>query len=1602
MNKEYFDALVRDREESAKTLEKYSMRGTKSSVVDKYSEQAHFVYELLQNADDANATYASFILYHNRLVFIHNGTRHFSVSNPETEKEDGEKGLLGDVNAITAVGASSKVEGNTIGKFGIGFKAVFQYTASPSVYDCEIAFRIERFIVPVLLEKDHHMRKKEETLFEFPFNHETTTPETAFEEISERLTSLVNPTLFLSNLQEIRFEFDDTIGIYTKETVKSYPFNDTKAEKIILKQTINEETTNSQLWLFSRIDEGNGRYAVGFYLDEKGDLIPVDEYAYCFFPTKVRTGLHFILHAPFLLTDSREGIKKGEAHNQHMLNLLSVLAADSLSYIVEIGKTENRHFLNDSILDVIPTASYEETDWIGRNNFKPFFDKIQSAFWNKRIIPTKESYTTSDNAYWSKIGSISELFNTMLLRELTGNSNADWAFPSVSREKYTDYIESILPEVFPNYYGDYEDEVAHIIDEDTLIKLVTPSFIQNRDVKWLERFYKWINDSGKRRDAYKTKPIFLDKYGKAVPAYNDQHYLILFFPSDFESDYITVHEDLWNNEKIRAFMESYGITKPSLKDEIYNKILPELNRLPKITRQKTPYGYISGSNPNQSIPVSVETAIKHFKKLFGYYLESNRAEQREFIAELKKYDCLVCFSAAAKDKYVAHQKPVIYFPTDELMEYFEVKPSTCFVDWESYLDLIGNDQEESLHEFLSKLGVSGKVEICKQSVDNPYQKYNYSWTETRNPWINKWEESFIDGCSENISNIESILDHARSVELWNILLSLIKGGINLVSQLLVVHTYYYYIERSEDKDALDIIELRNRNWLFSKSGRQVSPGTVFATDLMEDYDITSMEARKLIDFLKMTYEDPQLSKLTPAQRADLEFAKQMKNAGITTDDLEGFLEYKRQKARSVSVQSERGNDVIQPETTGSEFSDEGVDSSATKLRKPRTYTPEPEDDDDSDEYTPTPVDYQKKIQNARAKFDAEKDLIEQLEELQQKAISAKRYSFGWFKALLELEISASRESTGSTSEFSISFGRVELDSTSNNSRTLILRHPDRGIPPFVEELTDIPLILEFEKESVKLLIENISIKSYSLRVRVKQDVNLTNFSFSEVKEARITAQNPVFLLDELKKQFAGMEYEDAFDMQKNLCSNIEFIFGPPGTGKTTHLASEVIIPIMKQNDRCRVLVLTPTNKAADVITEKIMEIMGDDMSYKEWLVRFGTTNTQSILDAGLLKDKTFDLKSLARIVLITTIDRFPYDFWMNDDSSHYLRNQNYDYIIFDEASMIPLYKIIYPLYHRLPKKFIIAGDPFQIEPVIQLDMWKDENIYKMVRLNSFSSPKTRPHVYDVKLLTTQYRSIPLIGELFSRMTYDGVLTHYRRAEDQTKIDFGDFPDVKPFNLIKFPVSKYESVYRAKRLGKSPYHIYSALFAYEFAVWLHDTIIRCNPEKTVRLGIIAPYKAQADLIGRLIETNFKSDMVEIQANTIHGFQGDECEIIIAVYNPPPGMSDSKKGFLNKKNIINVSISRARDYLFILMPDDNTEKVENLRLIEQMEHYIKETEQYTEYSSCTIEQLMFGKPDYLENNSFSTAHQNVNVYGVPEQIYEIRSEDSAIDIQIHKKD
>jgi hypothetical protein len=137
-----FDELHNSRLEDFRTFNKKSYRGIWNSVIEKYPETAHFIYELLQNADDAEATEVYIIVNKHEMIFKHNGKKHFDVTTEDAVP-------VGDINSITGIGDSSKIETeNKIGKFGVGFKAVFQYTDAPEIYDDYFKFKIENLLFP--------------------------------------------------------------------------------------------------------------------------------------------------------------------------------------------------------------------------------------------------------------------------------------------------------------------------------------------------------------------------------------------------------------------------------------------------------------------------------------------------------------------------------------------------------------------------------------------------------------------------------------------------------------------------------------------------------------------------------------------------------------------------------------------------------------------------------------------------------------------------------------------------------------------------------------------------------------------------------------------------------------------------------------------------------------------------------------------------------------------------------------------------------------------------------------------------------------------------------------------------------------------------------------------------------------------------------------------------------------------------------------------------------------------------------------------------------------------------------------------------------------
>ena len=1597
-----FKALVVDRAGLAAALKKRAARGIKDNAINKYSDQAHFIYELLQNADDAGATAAYFKLLSDRLVFAHNGTRRFSISDPATEDEDSDNGKLGDINSITSYYNSTKTEAS-IGKFGIGFKAVLQYTDRPEIYDDKFRFCIEDQIVPVELSEDYPGRKAGETLFVFPFAN----VEIAYRDIANKLRSLSYPILFLSCLQSVSFSTEEVQGVYHKKQLCFKTEDGTRRELLHMLHDNGDAINEEDLWLFSREDDAGRSYSVGFPLDEAGTLRPIQTDAYCFFKTKEHTGLNFFVHAPFKLNDSREHIVSGEPHNHNMIKLLAELAADSLVFLRDIGLDQGSRLINDNILNIIPTdEDVFGEDTADRLSFLPFYTAILEKMSTDELLPTVEGYVDGENAYWADTEEIAEIISTEQLAELADNPHARWAFISIGRDRgrarFTEYIDQIIGEKWC-------DENAIISGRklpwsskkpnSIVLSGLNSHFIETQNIEWLHSFYKWLSGTDNRIKRIKTVPIFLNQDGHASSAFDERNEPILFLPSDGIEGMNTIAPELLDNPDTRDFIErKVGIKQPSRKDYIYNRILPQ---------------YIDG--------VAINTK-PHFQLFFDYYTqECPLNEVESFLGQIRHCKFLIYHDDEEAYRDEADQ---LYFPDSNLRAFFANKPDTKFVDWDGYLELVGNERKEDLRQFLSDLGVHSSVQFLNHTLnesDEADRKLAKSlglpspYSPKR--WI-KWNYPVIDGVDELLHAIVSTKDCEKSLLLWNELLEIIKCNCSLRRHLIDLLRgkceYFYYHDRQESFLAPIGKKLRECVWLMDRDSCFFSPNQLTVGSMNEGYDLSDDAAEELIHFLQIEDNDPIAEgsgdTLTDEQREKIAYAEEMLKVGMTKEEFEQFKLWKQSKyARSKS-----GFADTEPVDSTSGASNNHTESDADRafrksferqsparksvirsiMQDPPDGSENPYDEEEteSDEYNPPAIDFHKRIQRAEEKSRMEVDKIAREQELSDQLSSASRYTYAWLRALMELEALSRNGSESGSREISICFGKVDLEQ--GTERTLLLKQPNRYIPHWMEDLAaDVPLTLQLKGREQRVMIEVASVKGYTLHTRLRNAEAIKGLDLSSAT-ASISVQNPGFLLESLQAGFAALNMPDDYDLKANLSESIKFVFGPPGTGKTTYLAREELIPQMQGTDDEKVLVLAPTNKAADVLAIRIMELMGADNSYMDWLIRFGTTFDENIEQSEVYKDRSFYLPKLRRFILITTIARFPYD----SICGTRLCDMDWDRVVIDEASMIPVANIIYPLYRSKPKKFIIAGDPLQIQPIAQVE--QDENIYKMVGLKSFTNPHTEPHDYEVKLLTTQYRSIPSIGEVFSQFAYGGVLKHARSEDSRRQLNIGGILSDDPLSIIKFPVKKYEGIYRAKKLRGSPYQVYSALFTYEFAAFLADKVGTANPSEIYSIGVISPYRVQADLISRLLVRTELPSNVNVQAGTIHGYHGDECDIIITMFNPPPYISDRKDMFLNKLNIINVSISRAREKLFILMPDAETEHIERLKLVNKVERLIKNSEMYTEYRADEIEELIFGRTGYLEENTFSTSHQNVNVYGMPEKRYEVRSEETAIDVQIHE--
>lgn len=1608
----YYKALYEKRKNWTKTLLDYEARGVWVTIIDKYTDPVHFIYELLQNADDANATKVFIRLEKDGFVFRHNGSTHFTISDPDKAEEDDKRGKYGHLNSLTGIGSSTKpsdVKKNKIGKFGIGFKSVFKYTDHPHIYDDIICFALYDYVVPELLTTDHPLRNSGETLFYLPFDKANFSKKQAYSEIEEKLKTLDNPILFLHNIQEIEWESATSKGgTYSKELLKSQKYKDVVCENIKLHNFSVEDT--KELWMFTRkiqLNEGRFPISVGLYIKDGKIDTTARPKVFCFFPTRESLDLCFVMHAPFALIDNREAIKETEAINDKLFEELAILASDALLALRDIGIKEKNTYIDESIFQIVPLSSKYAYD-IRDKWYNKFFYHFKDLLTNADIHRAQDgSYVCTKHAL--------KIDNTLrkLLSEDQGSDllyfkqhEYYYSLIGTHREKYK-YVHINLAlrrsENFVYYFNLIGLKTLYLED---FVNKFTKRFIQHQSDEWLEKFYHFLTTSGGQKlliegDEYdddnlslRNKPIIRDSNGEFLAPYNGNEVMI-FTPDEGEVDGIRyVDKGLLSNPDFIKVLELLGISTPDIHDIIENSIFPKYE---------------------DDYEVEWEEYEKDFKTIFKAY-KSSKSDY--FIQQVRDN-----FPFRSTDDYLIEWKRMRK-DTHVLKQLLSDSDTIYVLDSAYYEKLVPQNQLKLLREFLDKLEFETILSVVK--IDGVYKDVlseediksckgvccRYIWVSNReckeyylaNAEVSDYQlESFEDIISNGKINKEF------SILYWNSYKTIVSLSSFKWSRYKNWEcTYSPYNDRRYSrlcitKDSSFITQAHSLDWLYDRNGDIHAPNDIYIEDLAPEYELND----EMISFLGLQYspqsQDHQFisENCSESARDAYEFGKWAQNNGINVKDKKALdrlaklwkEEEKREQEAALEEERRKKKEEEKAKLDKLRKDEKGLDAI---LHKQNKYSTE-ELFDEAPQNLPTRNSSKQQsnvlTEEQLAELQQQEETRKNLEEIAQDV--SKRYTYEWFNALLELEFRKSGEANKSKSGLHIIFSKVEKDP--HSERGVLLRNPSRYIPRSIEECTNITVVFYLPNDiHPSISFEVASVQDYVLRLKCKnEDIEAVDNLLAvahQVYRAELKTDTPIKLIERLQAAYTELGYEDDFSMLENLNPTTKFVFGPPGTGKTTYLVKKWINKIAT-HPTGKMLVLCPTNKAADVIAQRALEKINPAAHPETWIYRFVQTAEDALENHVCLRDSSIYKQD--KCCVISTIARFAYDGFEGAK----LKDIDWDVIVIDEASMIPLAEIVYPLYKCENAQVVIAGDPFQIEPIVAEELWKEENIYKMIRLDNFQHPHTVPCDFDIVNLDTQYRAVPAIGRLYSEYAYDGAINSYRKQDSQRPLKLKGF-NPKSVNFVMFPVNR-TSIYEPHVVVNSNVHIYSALFAYEFIKYLASNIETQQDEKPWRIGVISPYRAQAEIINKLWEQRTELyNNVDVQIGTVHGFQGDECDIIVAVYNPPARGMKRNAGnvFVNKKNILNVAISRAQDYLFLLMPDGDYEDYNNLETKTIGVIAKKDTTEMTVTNSQVLEKVIHGDSHYLDKNTFVTVHQLANVYSDPSSKYEVRFDEKSVDIQI----
>lgn len=398
-----------------------------------------------------------------------------------------------------------------------------------------------------------------------------------------------------------------------------------------------------------------------------------------------------------------------------------------------------------------------------------------------------------------------------------------------------------------------------------------------------------------------------------------------------------------------------------------------------------------------------------------------------------------------------------------------------------------------------------------------------------------------------------------------------------------------------------------------------------------------------------------------------------------------------------------------------------------------------------------------------------------------------------------------------------------------------------------------------------------------------------------------------------------------------------FLWGPPGTGKTTTLGV-LLAEYLDTRPAARVLLLSTTNQAVDLATiavDKALEkgrrehcrgavrrlgarfhaaayagrehlIPGDDGGVITRLARAEAARP-SPRDTAALKrwsDRVAALRDELRAASLAVLQQCRLASMTTTRAAFTLKTLRqlapdgeppFDLVVFDEASQVSLAHALALM--PLGRARLFAGDPLQLSPVQRSP---DRLARRWLGRSAFAEKPVRGP--SVVLLDEQSRMAAPISDLVSDLFYDGAL---RVAADAlaspawTAARRRSFAGIDADTPVSVQRMKRDGAWSATERGpvrrESADAIADAVAtALESGEWSPDEVI-----------VLTPFRAQRALIRQRLRARGVPESVKV--STVHRAQGSEAPVVL--FDP----ADGTQPFLQTeeaRRLVNVALSRAQ--------------------------------------------------------------------------------------------